>query len=223
MHLATQEAPTGWVISDHFLTQGGNDGWVVTSSGGSVNTNLATDADHPGIQTFSYVSASTDRASVGGPVNSIVLGGGSWFFQAVLRIETLSNVTDEYTMYFGLFDATTATPVDGVYFYYDRATAGDVWRIATANNSTITVNSLGNAVSAGTWVRPGIEINAAGTRAKYYIDGALLGTITTNLPAGRATGFATGFNKSAGSGAADVFSLDHLLIQHQRTNPAWTI
>jgi len=210
-------------FSDFITSQNGEDGWTVASSGGTMSGAINTDSDHPGILTCSYVSAATDRAAIRFSVNSHQGGGGDYYIQFLMRFETLSNATDEYVFSAGIFDTTNADAVDGIYFEYDRATAGDFWRTAASNNSTRTKNTSSVATSAGSWVRVGIELNAAWNRAKYFINGALVDTITTNIPTGtaRTTTPYWGFRKTAGTGAADVASVDSSLIRFSQTTPLW--
>jgi hypothetical protein len=73
---------------------------------------------------------------------------------------------------------------DGAYFYYcsDTSTA---WRIKTANNGTRTVQGAGVAMVEDAWIHLRITVNAAGTQARYYINGLETADspLTTNIPA----------------------------------------
>jgi hypothetical protein len=141
-----------------------------------------------------------------------------------MNIATLSNATDEYVFTCGMYDATNADAVDGVYFEYDRATAGDFWRTCSSNNSVRTKNTSSNAVVAGNWISLRLELNAAWTRAKYFFNGTLFDTITTNIPNGtaRTTGPFWGFRKTAGTGAASVAQCDVIYMKFYQTAPLWT-
>ena len=212
------------MYSDFITNQVGEEGYSTALSGGTIDTSVAGDATHPGVVTCAYVSAATDRSLIRFAVSCHNIGGGDHFMEFITGIVTLSNVTDEYVFFCGWYDGTSADAVDGVYFEYDRATNGDFWAVSTSNNSSRTKTALANAVQAATYVRLGIEINAAGTRVKFFLNGALVATHTTNIPTGtaRVTTPCWGFRKTAGTGAANVAGLDRWTLRHSLTTPSWT-
>jgi hypothetical protein len=126
-----------------------------------------------------------------------------------IMLQTLSTAAQEYRVSFGWLDNPgSGDEVDGVYFEYDRATAGDFWRICTSNNSVRTKTTTSTAVAnLTTFSRFRIETQRANS-ASFYIDDVLVGTISTNLPtgAGRMTGWGIKIVKSVGTTARLVYA-----------------
>ena len=120
----------------------------------------------------------------------------------------LSDGTQRYTLRIGILDTRTNGAVtDGLFFSYtDTVTSGN-WAIeAIAGASPYIPTTTGVAVTAGTWVRLDIIVNAAATEATFYIDGVLVHTETTNIPSGtsQATGAGWIIFKSIGTTAATM-------------------
>ena len=123
---------------------------------------------------------------------------------------------------------TAANQSDGVYFLYDEgavstgSTAAAYWQTVTCNNSTRTFNTglTQTTVTAATWVKLRIEVNAAASSVGFYIDDVLVSTHTTNIPtgAGRDTGYGSLLIKSVGTTARTV-DCDYMLAQCQLTTP----
>lgn len=178
-------------------TGAGMTGWSNFNAGtGAVQTITNGEANHPGIVAHNTGTTNTGRSGMVRSSASVLLGGGTYVYETVVRIPVLSNATDEFSVRCGLGDGTAADHVDGVYFEYNRASTGNYWVIKTASNSVRTSATLdgtsGNptvAVTANTWYRLRAEINAAGTSVTFYIDTAAgtrtsVGTISTNIPTG---------------------------------------
>lgn len=176
----------------------------------------AADANHPGVVVTTTGTTGTGQCSNKiARENSILLGGGEVVYQQVLKIPTLSDATDRYHLLVGLYDTVTIAgvqnQVDSVAFVYDNGTVmtssggGGNWQCMTTSNSTRTFADSGTAVGTG-WVNLKIVVNAAATSAKFYIDGTLVHTATTNIPsgAGRDTGAGWSLAKSAGTTARTV-------------------
>lgn len=145
-----------------------------------------------------------------GEQNIILMGGAEYWYETRVNLSQLSTVSEEFQFALGFLDSFPGTTqTDAVCFLYDRAgvstgsAASDNWQILTASNGTRTYTTTSvPVVDANTWIKLGISINAGGNLATYYIDGASVGTITTNIPTGSAryTGFANLMKKSAGTG-----------------------
>lgn len=145
--------------------------------------------------------------------NTILVGEGSIVFETAVNVATLSNGTDRYSLHAGLFDNTTAvTHTDAVQFVYDEGgtvtgcSASANWQMYTASNSTRTCTATSTAVSAGSWTRLTLVVNAAGTSAEWFVNGTSVGTVSTNIPTGsaRVTGMGSMLLKSAGTTARTV-------------------
>jgi hypothetical protein len=179
----------------------------VTANNGTVTVTTA-DADAPGIIRLTTVTSSNAQAAVRLGVSTLLLGGGVLTYSWRVRVSALSITADEYSLRAGLGDSTTGEPTDGVYFCYDHLTDGDFWSIKTASNTSVTKKVMdgtsGNptqAVLANTWYRLTATVNAAASSVSYWINGTLMGTITTNIPsgAGRQTAPFFAVVRSAGS------------------------
>lgn len=160
-----------------------------SGTGASVSVNNTAVSGHPGIFTLQTGTVSTNFASLymvsSGP---LILGAGiltcTWYF----RINTLSNVTDRYTLYLGLTNTGGGTaPSDGCYVQYaDNVNSGN-WQFVTAKSSTRTTSNSSTAVATG-WQVLQMQINAAASSVSYSVGTTLanlasLGTaITTNIP-----------------------------------------
>ena len=98
--------------------------------------------------------------------------------------QALSIVSEEFISILGFGNIMSAEPGFGAYFYYDRLTDGDFWVCKTANSSrTKTVTAVAPSTSA----YQNLEILFTGTGSlwtdvKFYIDGVLVATHTTNIP-----------------------------------------
>ncbi|MDO8241289.1 MAG: hypothetical protein Q7T51_04910, partial [Candidatus Moranbacteria bacterium] len=160
-------------------------------------------------------STATGRAALSTGLTAVAFNGGSWFYETMVNVTTLSTATERYQLAIGFRDTmTAANQVDGIYFLYDEggvstgSTAAAYWQTATVQNSTRTFNTslTQTTVTAGAWVRLGIEVNAAGTSVTFYIDGTAVSTHTANIPVGttRATGFGAHIIKSVGTTARTV-------------------
>jgi hypothetical protein len=132
------------------------------------------------------------------------------------KLPNLSDATNTYTAFFGFNDSYTALGADSIVFTYTHGTNSGKWQAHTRSNS-VTAGGADTGVTADTnWHRFDIEVNAAGTEAKFYIDGTLTNTITANIPTGtaRATGIICGLVKSAGA-TARVMNIDFLAFESE--------
>jgi hypothetical protein len=116
------------------------------------------------------------------------LGGGTWMYESYIEVDTLSDATDgfRFTSGFGNI-ATAAGEVSGVFFTYDLgATANGTaasanWQCVTTVGAVRTLTTTSVPVTT-TWTKLRIIINADATEVKFYIDGTLVATHTTNIP-----------------------------------------
>lgn len=94
-------------------------------------------------------------------------------------------VTDDVEItYFGLWSHFTGEPAEMVCFRHEPDVNGGRWEAVAKRNDPAgeTKVDTGVAPTANVYQNLEIEINRAGTEAKYYIDGSLVATITTTLP-----------------------------------------
>jgi hypothetical protein len=182
----------------------GNQGGSVGTSFGGVTTNVA-GAGASCVTTATITNRTNQqgvvRAQTGTTLsgyagfnygaNSLFRGTGAIILETYVNIETLSTVTDRFHTVFGYTSGANFNNfANGIFFAYDEGGAINFtgvgspnWRIYTINSSTRTSFISSVPVVAGTWYKLRIDINAAGTQASFYIDGNLITTLTTNIPA----------------------------------------
>jgi hypothetical protein len=184
----------------------------------AVGMNNNGEAGHWGVAQATTGSTATGRSAlVSANLSTMWLGSGACWFEAQVRCpSTISNSTETYVLFAGLTDSVSGTPVDAVWFTYtDTAGTGATWRTECRSNSVSTgPTNVGSNLVANQWYTLGIEVNAAGTEAKFYLDGTLVDTVTTNIPTGsaRALGFGVGIRKTVGA-TARAFSIDYVLLE----------
>lgn len=160
-------------------------------------SNTAGTATRPGIIELDGGTAVAGRAAILTAINSLLGGGGAMTFDCELQVSTLSTVTDEFDVRFGMIDSATGQSSDGVYWEYDRNTSVN-WLAVTASATTRTKTDTGIAVAAATYARFRIEYSADGATALFYINEVLVATNTTNMPTSGTFGFGYSIVKSAG-------------------------
>jgi hypothetical protein len=172
--------------------------WAPLTNGTSAAVSFAqpgtTNANF-GLAQLALGTTSSGRAFVGSQnQDALEFGGGSHVFETnVSIISNLSSSAERFIVYAGFFDSLTGTPAEGAYFRYSDDVNGGDWECVTVSGSTETLTDSNVAPSAGTFDKLRIEVNAAGSEAKFYIDGSLVATHTTNMP-GSGDRFGVGFN-----------------------------
>jgi hypothetical protein len=195
--------------------------WVSQVSGTaaavSSTTTALSDADHFGVAQATTGTTTTGRAALSGStIDMVIFGTISSRLTGEFRLPTLSDATNTYTAFFGFNDSYTALGVDSIVFTYTHGTNSGKWEAHTRSNSA-TLGGEDTGITADTnWHRFDIEVNAAGTEAKFYIDGSLVSTQTSSIPVGtaRATGIICGLVKSAGS-TARVMNIDFMAFESE--------
>lgn len=172
-------------LVDDFVSNGGTQslyGW-----GGSSEFVDGT-AANPGQAVFSAASTSLFLLSFSPsfPFNPFKFGGGSFAMNFVFNLVALSTNTNAYTAYIGFMQAAdtflTQAPGNGVYFQYTHTVNSGNWQIVTNHAGTKTTQNTSVPAATG-FLNFGININAAGTSASFYINGTQIGTtISTNMP-----------------------------------------
>lgn len=197
----------------------GNLAWTSTVSGtGAANTKVTTQqtSNRAGIIQFSTGTTATGRGALALATDNHFFGGGVATFETAIYIPTLSDASNEYSIRVGMGDVVTGADfVDGVYFEYVRTTSVN-WSLKTALNSARTLVDSTVAVAAGAWIKLKAVVNDNGTNVDYYINGTLVGSVTTNIPVtvARVCSPALVIAKSVGTTArtmlADYFSYEQV-------------
>ena len=159
-----------------------------SGSGSMVRDHTYSTASHHGLARFGPGLAGGNWGGVQQDANAAKhrVGGAEIKMLCCVLMPTLSNATDEYAYYYGLFGTINPlTTTDGIYITYDRLAYGANYQLVCRAASTNTVVDLGFGPTASTTVfsTPGFIINAAGTSVQGYIDGVAQGApIITNIP-----------------------------------------
>jgi len=206
------------VTDTQFTSAVNNGGGAGATATLGVTTGIT--AGQAGIIALETGTGTTARSSLHRGGSSTFFGGGAHVFEAYVYIPVLSVVSDEYIIYAGFGDTSGAGDMnDGVYFKYDRLTSVN-WQMCTANsgagNRTSTASST--AVTAASWIKLRIEVNATGTRADYFVNDTNIGNVTTNIPttSARVTAEIFKIEKSAGS-TNTLFNIDWVQRDFVRT------
>lgn len=201
---------------------------IVSSGTGATSAAQAIAAtNRPGVIRSTTGTTATGRSSLLTAVTSVALGAGVTIVEAAVNVTTLSDVTNRFQLVVGMLDTqTAANQVDAVAFVYDEggvstgSSASANWQCVCVANSVRTWSTTSVPVSAGSWVKLRIEINAAGTSVTFFINDASVATIAANIPTGtaRALGFGWLLIKSLGTTARTV-DLDYIGFDLVLTTP----
>lgn len=219
------------LIDDDFImatvaangTSFGRNGVAPSYSGTSAIVSLpaaVASATRVGVMQLALGTTTTGRCAIthnatgtndGGRV--LVATNAALFMQGKLQMTKLSDGTDTYQWFFGLADNIAAMPAANcIGFIYTQATT-TFWRAITSNASTTTITNSAATVTA-TVDDVLTIIKDAGTNAiRFYVNGVLAATISTNVPTGNPIGFVCGGLKSAGTNAGSNAQLDYALAK----------
>ena len=162
-------------------------------------------------------TTATSRASMNKSFTALSFGKGVFVAEMRVRFNALSNGTQNVIARIGYGNTNAATGTigandftNGVYFEYDfsQTTPNHYWRCKTAVSGgvgTPTVTPTTTAIAANTWYTLRIEVNAAANSAKFYVDGVLVATNTTNIPTGvNACGAVAIIGRILGAGVPNI-------------------
>lgn len=179
--------------------------WTTTVSGAGAaisNGAVAVTGNYNGITQLSTGTTATGRTFLTS-LNQFIPSWGTFTseFSAFL---TDIPVAQNYTVYLGFGNTTTAEPTSGLYF---TITNGTNWIARTANGGTRTSTTTSVAFTLNRWWR--FRIQYTSPNALYYINDTLVAIISTNIPTTR-IGPTIGIIKSIGTTAfpltCDYFS-----------------
>ena len=190
--------------------------WSDSSGQVAVLTSGPPDDNTYGIVSISTASNSVGRGGIRTVLDQFVPGKGKMYFAGRVYVPALSDGTDRYGFRVGFGDSDWGEMVDGVYFEYDHTDTH--WKCVCAASSTRTKFTTTVTVAALTFYNLGVEINAAGTEAKFYINDTLVATITTNIPTAsyQRTAMGAWIVKTLGSTARAAY-IDYLGMKVERT------
>jgi len=178
------------VISDDFFT-GKDPFWNAVDGDGGSNSTADGSSGHIGVlQVSTGNTAANGRCRLmwgASVVDLFSIGSGAeWTFRCMVKINELSDASDEYNFWIGLLNGTSSgNPSNGIYFEYDRNDSTE-WRVITKGGGTETATNSGVTVTAGSWVELGWTMNTSNNSVKFYVDDFTVGnevaTHTTNIP-----------------------------------------
>lgn len=173
-----------WKIESDFAFDDEKFTQVATGGGGAGSSVIDGENSHPGIYQLSTGTTSAGAAGQRSALTGLKLGGGEFRFVSIIRIPTLSDGTETFTVRVGFGDSGSADGTDAVFFRYTHSVNSGQWVLVARDNGSETTSNTSSAPVANTWYRMEIVINAAGTSASFYIDGAAVGSALTALPTG---------------------------------------
>lgn len=190
----------------------GTHGFIVTvaNTGAQVVAGTA-DQSHLGVVQLDAGTTASGLAVLATNATSARLGGGQALFEADVRIPIIATSGEDFSLLIGLIDVITgAAGTDGVYFRMSSASTAAAL-VVTRSNSTETATVTGWTPVLNTYYRFKFIVNAAASRVDFYVNDALIGSSTTNIPsaAGRELGVGISLLKTAGT-TSRVVDVDYI-------------
>ena len=171
----------------------GVSGWVspffpLSSSGGGSASAASSTGNHQGIGQLVLGTTSGTGVTSSTTNKEVLVGQGVFTWQAITGALTLGSASADGVFMGGLFDslgAPATEPANGIYFRYEQGVNSGKLQAVCANAGTRTQVDLDTpyTVNAATFFNGTIVVAADLSSAKFYLAGALVKTITTNLPA----------------------------------------
>lgn len=167
---------------------------------------------------WTFVTGTTATAEVGVADSTTGTNGGGVLLDANTDIDvevrfastTLSVLNQDYVLNIGLakqLAASQTTPADGILFVYDRLNRGANLFAVCSSGGTPTAVDTGITYTATQRYRGTIIRDAGDANVRFYLDGALVATISTNVPTGP-VGLHGMCYKSTGTTSIAALSLD---------------
>ena len=178
------------VLFDEFLAERdglmiGDLGWAaLLSSGSNVLDRAVTsgETNRAGVIQITHGTGSGAISSISISEQSMYLGASTVTLAAAVKILAIPDGTDNTRIGVGLMNTQNiASVTDGAYLHVSDSVNTTNWLCTTESGGTATETDTGVAFSTD-WVNLRVEINAAASEVKCYINGTLVGTNTTNLP-----------------------------------------
>ena len=215
----------GWAMGEYSDARGTVNPNTNASGGGTSDSPSAGESDAPGILTHftGTTSATAGRQTIYGTSadpETILLGGARYLTTHRVRVPALSTGSEQFTVLYG-FWAGSAIQIgnnSGVYFRYTEAENAGNWTCVCSNSGTATTADSGVPVVAGDWFKLEIDISADGSQAIFLINGAIVATITTNLPTVGVRFLCQRIKKSVGTGDRTT-QIDTHALRYEMATP----
>jgi hypothetical protein len=139
---------------------------------------------------------------------------GEVLFKTRQTLRQLSDAVTTFTMDIGMADTPSGVIANGMYFRYTHSVNGGRWQAVCRGASVETAVDTGVTAVINTLATFEIRGNAAGTEYTFYINGTLVATINTNLPANtQGLGWGIRAIRTVGTAATAAWFADYLLLE----------
>jgi hypothetical protein len=185
----------------------GSYGFTVTNAGTGASTGIVTAGQDPTLKAIGVAQMNTGTANTGRSIMSTGLSALNTGYSALdarsrLWLQSAGTVVDPFEFTFGFIDNTAATQnhTDGAYFRFLADGVNVNWEIVTAAGGVFTTTTTSAPVLVNNAQIFQVIINKTATLVQFYIDGALVGSHSTNIPQdGQYFGFGWKILKTAGT------------------------
>jgi hypothetical protein len=212
-----RDTPKTVKLFNHCLNNQNTDEFSYTQSGtgaGFTPASVGPSDGAVGVLRINLGTTATGRAAIASasPFGQYLLNTGRGYTASRVKFVALSDATNTYTFRTGRGDSVTGSHTDSVNFRYTHAENGGKFLCVAIANGVETTADSGVSVAVDTWYTLEIVTNANATEARYYINGVLVGTITTNIPtgSGRGSALVTSVIRSAGTSSFDAVDVDYI-------------
>ena len=204
LDVGNTEQSSVW-FCDYLVSGSSQNGWGSSSSGGSIGQHyedVNTTTNAIGIVELRTGTGTSGRYALTTWNNAIVLGQADFVFEARVMLQALATETENFVVVIGFGDdwGNNVEHNDAAAWIYRTATDGDFWVAQTrsADSETKTVTSTAPGTSAFQILR--VECDQDRAEVRFYIDGVLKATHTTNIPTtSQRMGLGLKIYKSAGT------------------------
>jgi hypothetical protein len=150
---------------------------------GVLNTTLGGGTDlggRPGQVILTTGTLATGEGRISTTINNLYIENSVIILETSVSLPVLCTAAQEYEVNIGIGERSKDIQ-QGIHFYYDSVFTGTNWILYCKNGFGVTTQvDSGITVVADTWYRLSLVITT--TRALFYINGVLRGTLTTNFP-----------------------------------------
>lgn len=189
--------PTRFFIFDDMETlaipTGG--GWVYSSSGSGSSQSAIVPIDEVSVGWVKIAigTSITSRSSRVIGSQSINFAAGQAKYRGRGQLGVLSDGANTIVTRLGFIDSSLAESTNGAFFRYVHSANGGRWQAVTRAGGVETMADTGVTAAALTTKLFEIEVDASVPQAVFKIDGAVVATITTDIPSSAAKSTGAGF------------------------------
>ena len=191
-----------FVAYNDFLSILATNDWTINGQGAGNTSSAIASPDGTGV---GWVEISTGTTTTGrvravsAAFNLLNFDNGDVSFRGLCRIPVLSDGTETFTLRVGFIDNNGTESTDGAFFRYTHSVNSGKWQAVTRGGGVETAADTGITSAATT--NYAMQVDVIGGTATFYINGALVATISTDVPSGsgEVTGFGFFVQKSAGT------------------------